>query len=220
MFILPFNKDDRPVSAGWALCSLILLNTSVQLWSALHHSTEAFATAYGFVPAHPHWSTAFAAMFLHAGWWHLIGNLWFLWMFGRHVETEFGGGIFLCLYLICGLGGQGLHYAFNSSSGIPLVGASGAISGIAGLYYVLFPFSRFDLDIYLGWWHIKTIETRTRGAVGAWIGEQTVLGVITSISHVSSIAFWAHVGGFSAGALLALVTRPWLDQKEDLLSYR
>ena len=172
---------------------------------------------YGFVPAHPHWSTAFFAMFLHAGWWHLIGNMWFLWMFGRHVEVEVGSVAFLGLYLICGVCGQGLHHAFNAQSTIPLVGASGAISGVAGLYYVLFPNSKFDLDVYLGWWHIKTIETRTRGAVGAWIGEQIVLGALTSISHFSSTAFWAHVGGFSAGALLGLATRPWLVEKENLL---
>jgi len=205
MFIIPFNKDDRPISTGWALLLLIVLNTSVLIWSTVHSSTDAVALKYGFVPAHPEWTTVLFSMFLHAGWLHLLGNLWFLWMFARHVEEDFGGVVFLCLYLTCGFGGQALHYFMHPASTVPTVGASGAISGVAGIYFVLFPRSRFDLDFYLGMWRIATFETYTRSAVGAWIGEQTILGLITN-SHGSSIAFWAHVGGFTTGVLLAFAS--------------
>jgi len=205
MFIVPFNRDDAPVSMGWVLPSLMLANTAILIWAQVHSSVAAVAT-YGFVPAAPRLSTAFGAMFLHAGWLHLIGNMWFLWMFGRRVEARLGGILFLIVYLICGLGGQALHFAFNHSSKVPLVGASGAISGVAGLYYIFFPHSKFDLDLYLGWWNVKTWATQTRGAVGAWIAEQTTLGLITSTFHTSGIAFWAHVGGFATGTILGVIT--------------
>jgi len=205
VFLLPFNKDDSPVSTGWVLLSLILANTAILIWAEVHSSIASIATTYGFVPAAPRFSTAVGAMFLHAGWLHLIGNMWFLWMFGRRVEARLGGLRFLIVYLICGLGGQALHLAFNHSSTVPAVGASGAISGVAGLYYVFFPRSKFDLDLYLGWWNVKTWETRTRGAVGAWVAEQAILGVLTSSFHGSGIAFWAHEGGFTTGVILAAI---------------
>ncbi len=114
-------------------------------------------------------------------------------------------GFFLPVSLACGVGASALHYLLNLSSSIPCVGASGAISGIVGIYFVLFPKSRFDLCIYLGWWHIKTIPARTHAAVGAWIGEQTLLGLRTEAVPVSSVAFWAHVGGFLTGVAAALL---------------
>lgn len=217
MFILPFNRDDAPVSSGWALLTLIFVNTAILIWAQVHSSISTVATTYGFVPASPRLSTAIGAMFLHAGWLHLIGNMWFLWMFGRHVEARLGGLRFLVLYLIGGLGGQALHFAFNHSSHVPLVGASGAISGVVGLYYVFFPRSKFDLDLYLGWWRVKTFETHTRGAVGAWIAEQTLLGVLTSTFNASAIAFWAHVGGFVSGVLIATILELLPARSDDAL---
>jgi membrane associated rhomboid family serine protease len=88
-----------------------------------------------------------------------------------------------------------------------MVGASGAISGVSGMYFLLFPRSPFELVLYFGWWIRKSFKAQTRGAIGIWIGEQLVLGLITSSFHSSGIAFWAHVGGFVTGLIIAgLVT--------------
>lgn len=154
---------------------------------------------YGFTPAHPQVSTAFTSMFLHAGFWHVFGNMWFLWMFGNKVENTLGPWIFCLVYLACGFGGDLLHYLFNSTSTIPCVGASGAISGIAGCFLVLFPKANFDLVFYFRFWTLKTIHTYTSVAVGAWIAEQTLLGLLSLELKSFSVAFWAHVGGFAVG---------------------
>jgi membrane associated rhomboid family serine protease len=116
----------------------------------------------------------------------------------------FGEWLFALVYLICGLGAAYLHRAFNLSSIIPCVGASGAISGIAGIYFILFPKAKFDLLFYFGWIRLGTVEATTHAAVGAWIAEQILLGLLTQFTHASSVAFWAHVGGFGAGMLIAL----------------
>jgi len=112
--------------------------------------------------------------------------------------------------IACGCGAAALHYVFNSASNIPCVGASGAISGIVGCYFVLFPKSRFEIVVVFFRWPVKTIETYTHAAVGAWIGEQAILALLTQAARFSSVAFWAHVGGFLTGAaltwLLLLVT--------------
>lgn len=143
-------------------------------------------------------------MFLHAGILHLLGNMWFLWMFGKEVEKSFGPWLFALVYLLCGAGGSLLHLLFNINSSLPCVGASGAISGIVGCFFVLFPKADFDLAIYFGWFRIATIKSHTTAAVGAWIGEQALLGLLTQAVRFSSTAFWGHIGGFAVGAATAL----------------
>ena len=143
-------------------------------------------------------------MFLHKGIFHFIGNMFFLWMFGYRLENTFGRWAFALIYLICGLGAVSLHYLFNRASTVPCVGASGAISGIMGCYFVLFPKSRFDLEVFLLRFHVASIPTYTHGAIGIWLAEQTILGLLTQTVHFSSTAFWAHVGGFATGVIITL----------------
>jgi len=173
--------------------------------TARHAPCLTLTRHYGFIPTEHRTVTIFSSMFLHAGFWHLAGNMWFLWMFGNRVENMFGRWLFPPVYLACGVCAAGLHYMLNLSSSVPCVGASGAISGIVGIYFVLFPKSKFDLCIYFGWAHLKTIPARTHAAVGAWVGEQTLLGLLTQAVRVSSVAFWTHVGGFASGVVAALV---------------
>lgn len=178
---------------------LILVNSLLLLLTSFVGSQQVLFSTYGFVPSHPHLSTAITSMFLHVGFWHLFGNMWFLWMFGCQVERAFGYWLFCFVYLFCGLGGSFLHYLLNSTSILPCVGASGAISGIAGCFFILFPRAKFDLVFYLGWATLKTVHTGTHVAVGAWILEQALLGLLSLKFHSLSIAFWAHVGGFAVG---------------------
>jgi len=168
----------------------------------LASTPDATFHQFGFTPAHHEWPTLFTSMFLHSGFWHILGNMWFLWMFGVRVENAFTKWLFLPVYLVCGFGGAGLHWLLNQHSSVPCVGASGAISGIAGIYLVLFPKSKFDLVVYFRWTALKTYQTRATAAVMAWFGEQFLLGLLTQALGAGGIAYWAHVGGFATGAVI------------------
>lgn len=199
MFCLPVPKDKFQTSTPWVIGTIAILD-AILLLPLYVGDKVAFFTRFAFTPSHPTLLTLISALFLHVGLLHYVGNMWFLWIFGRKVECTLGSLRFAGLYLLCGVGDQLLHLLLNLHSSIPLVGASGAISGIAGFYFVLFPHDRFNLHLYFGWWRIAKIDTTTRSAVGAWIGEQTLLGLITRVAQFSSVAFWAHVGGFAVGA--------------------
>ena len=149
MFILPINKDGYVGKRPYVFIALAILN-GVFLAAIYMFSTErAVFELYGFTPATPTIKTLFTSMFLHAGILHYAGNMFFLWMFGYRVENTFGRSLFIIVYLVCGIGATAAHYIFNATSAGPCVGASGAISGIVGCYFVLFPRSRFNIEIYL-----------------------------------------------------------------------
>jgi membrane associated rhomboid family serine protease len=199
VFIFPYNRDNSLEDTPWVVVGLIVINSALLVLTWFTGPTQTLFMKFGFTPAHPQISTAFTSMFLHTGFWHLFGNMWFLWMFGNQVENILGRWLFCLVYLACGFGGDFLHYLFNSTSVIPSVGASGAISGIAGCFFVLFPKANFDLVFYFRFWTLKTIHTYTSVAVGAWITEQALLGVLSLKFQSFSVAFWAHVGGFAVG---------------------
>jgi membrane associated rhomboid family serine protease len=207
VFVLPFYREDDSVDVPAAVIALILIDTCIWIAGATLSSPAVVFARYGFVPAQPHLFTAFTSLFLHAGFWHLAGNMWFLWMFGRRLERSLGPFLFLALYLSSGFGAVLLHYAFNRGSAIPCVGSSGAISGIAGCFFVLFPSAGFDLEIYLGWWRVKRVPLNTMGAVAGWIGEQTFLGILSRDAHYSLVASWGHIGGFAVGLVGSLLFR-------------
>ena len=203
MFCLPIPRDTFQTSKPYVLIAIAAVDAL--LLAPIFSSAKLLVfSRYGFTPEHATLVTAITSIFLHVGIWHYLGNMWFFWIFGRKVEHVLGHLRFAVLYLLCGLGGQALHLAFNVHSAIPTLGASGAISGIAGTYFLLFPRDRFYLHLYLGYWKVKTIETTTRSAVGAWIGEQFLFGLLTSVSSFSSEAFWAHIGGFGMGVAAGL----------------
>lgn len=203
MFVLPINRDKRPASTPWVTWTLIVVNSATWLGLAFAGLDADAIQRFGMRPAHWTLTTLFTHMFLHAGVLHVAGNMWFLWMFAPKLEERLGRAWFVLAYFVCGVGAAGLHTLFSSGSTIPMVGASGAISGVAGMYFLLFPRSPFELVLYFGWWIRKSFKAQTRGAIGIWIGEQFVLGLITSSLHSSGIAFWAHVGGFLTGLILA-----------------
>ncbi len=149
----------------------------------------------------------FTSMFLHGSWLHLIFNMWALWIFGDNVEDHLGPSLYLVLYLASGVAAAALHTLFNIGSTVPSVGASGAIAGVMGAYFLLYPRARvltlvpffFVFFMWLPAWIV----------LGYWFVAQFLSGAAGSIAaHSSSstgIAFWAHVGGFLAGMLLIKV---------------
>lgn len=219
MFILPVNRDRPPERTPCVTWSLIVLNAAIWVLLAFSGRNTGAILRFGLYPMHWTWTGLFAHMFLHAGLLHVGGNMWFLRMFAPRLEERLGGAPFLLAYLLSGVGAAGLHSLVEHGSSLPMVGASGAISGVAGMYFVLFPRSPFELILYLGWWIRRSFSAMTRGAIGVWIGEQFVLGVITSSIGAATVAFWAHVGGFLTGLLLAVlvVLGSSRDERETIL---
>jgi len=149
----------------------------------------------------PAYHTLITSMFLHGGWFHLIGNMWFLWIFGNNIEDSMGHLRFVLFYLLCGVAAAGAQSAVNPGSPIPMVGASGAISGIMGAYIVLYPRVRVHLLVFLGFF-ITTIAVPAWMMLGYWLLLQVVGGIPTLQAEGGGVAFWAHAGGFVAGAAL------------------
>jgi len=152
------------------------------------------------------WFSPVTSMFLHGGWFHLIGNMWFLWVFGNNVEDSMGRLRFLLFYLATGIAGAAAQSAVNPASAIPMVGASGAISGVMGAYIVLYPRVKVHMLVFLGIF-ITRIAVPAMLMLGYWFLLQ-LLGGIPALSRESGgVAFWAHAGGFLAGMVLVFVFR-------------
>jgi membrane associated rhomboid family serine protease len=153
--------------------------------------------------AEPHLSHVFTHMFLHGSWMHLLGNMWFLWLFGNNIEDAMTRPRFLVFYLLCGLAAAALQVAADPHSAVPMVGASGAISGVMGAYLVLFPRVRVFTVIPLGFF-IQTVALPAWAMLLYWAFLQ-LAGGLTSGEAAGGVAFWAHVGGFLAGVVLVKV---------------
>lgn len=147
------------------------------------------------------WHTLLTSMFLHGGWLHIIGNMWFLWVFGNNVEDSMGHGRFVVFYLLCGLAAAALQMLVNTRSSVPMVGASGAIGGVMGAYVLLYPRVHVQLLIFLGIF-VTVIAVPAVFMLGYWLVLQLLGGFSTIGADEGGVAFWAHVGGFAAGALL------------------
>ena len=158
------------------------------------------------VAASPHWITPLSSMFMHGGWMHLIGNMWFLWVFGNNVEDSMGKIRFLLFYLLTGVAAAATQVLVNPASAIPMVGASGAISGVMGAYIILYPRVRVHMLVFLGIF-ITTITVPAVFMLGYWFLLQLLGGVPALARESGGVAFWAHTGGFVAGMLLVLVFR-------------
>ena len=157
----------------------------------------------------PTWATMFTSMFLHGGWMHLGGNMLFLWVFGDNVEHRFGHMRFLAFYLATGTAAVWAQVLFDPSSQIPMVGASGAIAGVLGAYILLFPYSRVNTLLLLGWF-IMIRRIRAVFLLGFWILLQSFSG-IGSIGATTGggVAYFAHLGGFAAGLAVIVALRLW-----------
>jgi membrane associated rhomboid family serine protease len=154
--------------------------------------------------------TLVTSMFMHGGWMHIIGNLWFLWVFGNNVEDSMGHWRFAVFYLVCGLAAALAQVLAGPDSPLPMVGASGAIGGVMGAYVVLYPRVRVHLLIFLGFF-ITTVAVPAVFMLGYWFVLQLIGGVGAGGAGGGGTAFWAHIGGFVAGAgLIFLFKDPQL----------
>jgi hypothetical protein len=184
-------------------------------------ANEAFIRTYGVVPLKMHLALEgrhytlieaflplFTCMFLHGGFLHILGNMWFLWIFGGAVEDRLGPLPYLLFYLVCGVGSGLAQAIFSWGSSIPSIGASGAISGLLGAYVVFFPASRI-LTLVPLFVFFFTAQIPAIVFIGLWFLIQFLSGVSAlNASHAASlggVAWWAHVGGFVLGVLLAKI---------------
>ncbi len=152
-------------------------------------------------------SPLLSSIFLHGGWFHLIGNMWFLWVFGDNIEDHFGHFSYLLFYLVCGVGAGVAHSLANLNSTVPAVGASGAISGVMGAYIVLFPGARVVTLVPLVFLFF-TVQLPAVVILGYWFLIQFLSGVGSLGSQASGgVAFWAHIGGFVLGVVLVVGSR-------------
>ncbi len=146
-------------------------------------------------------SNLFTSMFLHGGWMHLIGNMWFLWLFGNNIEDSMTRPLYLVFYLLCGVAAAMAQVVAEPGSAIPMVGASGAISGVMGAYLVLYPRVRVYTLLPLGFF-MTTVALPAWGMLVYWMVLQIVGGLSQINAEGGGVAFWAHVGGFLAGIVL------------------
>lgn len=157
------------------------------------------------------WPGLASSMFMHGGWMHIIGNMWFLWVFGDNVEDAMGPVRFAIFYVVCGLCAAAAQIFGDTGSTTPMVGASGAIGGVMGAYIMLFPRVKVHMFVI-----IIVIFTTFRvpavAMLGYWIAVQVLGGVASMGATGGGVAFWAHVGGFAAGAALV-----WVFKDEELL---
>ncbi len=169
----------------------------------------------GVVPArfvHPDWAQGvgypaaniwpfFTYMFLHSGFWHLLMNMWMLWIFADNIEDVTGHFRFLAFYLLCGLAALIVHIIFNLDSSVPVVGASGAIAGVMGAYFVLYPHGKVHTFLPVIFLPLF-VQVPAVIFLGVWILMQIFSGMISQAGSSQGVAWWAHVGGFLAGMFL------------------
>jgi len=151
--------------------------------------------------------TLFTSMFLHSGPAHLLGNMLYLWIFGDNIEAAVGSLRYVLFYLLCGVGAALGQTLINPSSTIPMIGASGAISGILGSYLVLYPRAEVETLLFLGYF-VRLVRLPTLVVLGSWIFTQLLSGVLSlGVQATGGVAWFAHIGGFAAGVLLISVFR-------------
>ena len=189
--------------------AIIAANVLVFLYQlSLGPRFEAFLYTYGLVPRHFALTSLLTSMFLHGGWFHLLGNMVYLYIFGDNVEDRLGHVRYLVFYLLCGAAAGAAQAWTSPHSGLPMVGASGAIAGVSGAYFLFFPTSRVVTLVPI-FFFLQVVEVPAVFFLAIWFVWQFVSGVamLGEKSDVGGVAFWAHVGGFLTGMVLAPALR-------------
>ena len=217
--VIPLHDDNptatRPYVTAGILIACVLAYLLQRLLLSEGEASDA-TQALGLVPAVftgremlpagiavlPAWATAFTYMFMHGGFWHLAGNMLFLWIFGNNIEEAMGHTRFFIFYVACGIVAAISQVLPNPGSVVPIVGASGAISGVLGAYMLLFPRARVLLGLPLGFVNVEFGRFPAIWVLATWFGMQIVMGFATS---QGGIAFGAHIAGFIAGCALVTI---------------
>lgn len=212
--MIPLRDDNPTESTPVLTVGLIAACTLAFLWQlSFGAAQERLIYALGVVPAvllhHrslppdiawiPPEITIFTSMFMHGGWGHLLGNMLYLWIFGNNVEDAMGHTRFFLFYLLCGTAAVFAQALPNPDSTVPMVGASGAISGVLGAYVLLYPHARVLVGIPFGF-YIHTVTLKAGWVLGLWFALQLVNSWFTA--GEAGVAWYAHVGGFAAGMVL------------------
>lgn len=211
--MIPLRDSTRSRSSPIVVYSIIALVVGVFLYTQGLGSEQrqmAFYMTYGAIPRAitqgpwpAAWLSLVTSMFLHGSWLHVAGNMLYLWVFGDNVEDAMGHGRFVVFYLLTGVVAALVHVTTQPASAVPLIGASGAIAGILGAYLVLYPRARVTSLVIL-FPFIRFIDLPAVLVLSLWFVLQLYQGLATlGASGVATVAFWAHVGGFIAGAVLA-----------------
>ncbi|MBL4670737.1 MAG: rhomboid family intramembrane serine protease [Arenicella sp.] len=212
-------RDDNP-QVDTPIATYVLIGLNVLAWfflqgfgdeQTLRSSVQQFGLKPGELFSNEHytgqWSELISSMFMHGSWMHIIGNMWFLWIFGDNIEDSMGSVRFVVFYLLSGLAAAAAQIVSDTSSMIPMVGASGAIGGVMGAYIVLYPKVKVHMLVF-----IMIIRVPAIAMLGYWMGVQLIGGVSSIGASGGGTAFWAHVGGFAAGAILV-----WFFKDEEML---
>ncbi len=199
--MIPLRDTQPSYSRPVMTVAIIVMNVLVFLFeiSLDPFSRNHFLMEYGVTPDRFHYSALFTSMFLHGGWMHLIGNMWFLWIYGDNIEDILGSWKFLLFYLLAGVAAGLVHVIVNPLSRVPTVGASGAIAGVMGAYMIKFPHSRILtlIPIFL---FFTTVEIPAFLILVYWLFLQVFSGVGSiGYSNLSrgGVAWFAHIGGFA-----------------------
>ena len=220
IFAVPLY-DDNPTTRDPIVTYLLIgLCVGAFLWQlGLDEHQQAVLYAYGMIPARlfglwhprvyqvvPSWVTLVTSMFLHGGWFHLIGNMLFLWVFGNNIEDALGRGRFLFFYLCCGVVAALTQALSSYGSHVPMVGASGAIAGVLGAYLLLYPSANVHVFVWILIF-FRMVNIPAWILLGLWFAMQLLSGLARS-PGTPGVAFWAHAGGFVSGIVLVILLRP------------
>jgi membrane associated rhomboid family serine protease len=223
--VIPLHDDNPTTTKPYVTVGIMIACT---LAYVLHHllltdfGTLRVTLAFGVIPASlagqvdasevspvPPYVTVLTSMFMHGGFWHLAGNMLYLWIFGNNIEDAMGRIRYVVFYLLCGVAAVAAQVLPNPGSTVPMVGASGAISGVLGAYLVLYPRARVLLGIPAGFLIITIGRFPAKWVLLSWFVMQLVFGALASLRSAGGasggIAFGAHIGGFVAGVLLIAI---------------
>lgn len=239
--MIPLRDANPSQSVPFITVLLIIANASIFLFElSIGKNLNELFSYFALIPAKYFYLAAdsgvnyierfyplITSQFLHGGWLHVIGNLWFLWIFGDNIEDHIGHFKFLLFYLLCGIAAGLTHVYTNPASPIPTVGASGAVAGVMGAYTILYPRARV-LTLIPIFYFIRITELPAFMFLGIWFLMQFFSGAFSLAAGVASagVAWWAHIGGFVVGVIFILLFFPrkkksfWIqDQDQNLDSY-
>lgn len=203
--------DDNSLRKTIPVVTYVLILLNVLVFFLELAGGEDFILKWAFTPSRfiadpaSNFFTIFSAMFMHAGWGHLIGNMLYLWIFGDNVEDHFGKVKFLIFYLLSGIAATFAQLIFDPGSSVPNLGASGAIAGVLGAYILLFP--KGQVNVLLG---SRMTQLPALIVIGFWFVLQFLSGIYSPIAgagHEGGVAYMAHIGGFIAGLCIAVIFR-------------